>query len=421
MISQTIKEHPEAIKMENKPLSGIKVVELATVVAAPSCGRLLAALGADVIKVEPPKGDPWRLVYAVIGKGFDELEDPIFDICNSGKRTISIDIKNPRGYDLLMELIGDADVFLTNTRARSLRKLNLDPDSIRERFPGIIYASLTSYGDKGPEADKPGFDNSAFWTRIGFARDTAIETEGCYPMNLPTGVGDSISGMALCNNILAALISRGKTGKGDYVSVSLYGVGLWVMGTMILRSQERYGAGFPINRERCNPTSTAYKCSDGRWVLIAILEYKRHAPVMFEALGYPDIMSDPRFSTHEDFWNNSAILLKMAEESFLKKSSDEWLEIFAGLDIACERLNSINEALEDEQAWLNGYLEHYDMLCGESCVISRMPINLESFEIPPSPPAPLFGENTAEILTGMGYSEQEIESLAADGAVVIRN
>jgi crotonobetainyl-CoA:carnitine CoA-transferase CaiB-like acyl-CoA transferase len=131
-------------------------------------------------------------------------------------------------------------------------------------------------------------------------------------------------------------------------------------------------------------------------------------------------MSDPRFSTHDEFWKNTGILLEMAEEGFLKKSSAEWVAIFAGLDIACARLNSIRETIEDEQAWVNGYLEYYDMLCGERCVISRLPLSLESCVNSPLAPAPLFGENTVDILTDMGFGAQEIESLAADGAVVIR-
>jgi len=406
--------------VENKPLSGIKVIELATVVAAPSCGRMLAAFGAQVIKVEPPRGDPWRQIYPVTGKGFDELEDPIYDLYNTGKEAVVVNLKNPDGYELVMRMLEDADVLLTNTRPRSMRKLGLDHVSIRERFPRIIYAALTSYGDKGPDADKPGFDSTAFWARSGFPLDMTIMTDDCYPVNTPTGVGDMTAGLALCSNILAALINREKTGKGDYVNASLYGSAIWVMSTMLLRSQKRYGSGFPIRREQCYPTGAPFKCSDGKWVLMAILEFDRYAPPYFEALGLPDVLSDPRFSVKEEYERNSAILLRMVEEAFLKKTSAEWLKIFAERDIACEPVNGFCDVIENEQAWINGYLEYYNMLCGEKCVVSRLPVTLESYDVPPCTPPPLYGETTAKVLSEMGYSDREIESLAAKGAVYIR-
>lgn len=146
-----------------KPLSGYKVIELSTFVAAPSCGRLLRDWGADVIKVESGKGDAWRYHGSTHRVTSTEEENPMFDLVNAGKKSVVVDLKSAEGKAVLYDLLSDADIFLTNTRAKSLRKLGLDYESLKERFPKLIYASVTGFGEEGPETDKPGFDLVAYW------------------------------------------------------------------------------------------------------------------------------------------------------------------------------------------------------------------------------------------------------------------
>ena len=158
------------------PLSGIKVVELATFVAAPVTGRILADLGAEVIKVEAPSGDGWRKTGAGYRPRFNKDENPVFDIYNTGKKFISLNLKTPEGKEALFKLLEDADVFLTNTRPAALQRLGLSYEDLKDKFPKLIYAIVLGYGEKGPEKDTPAFDTTAFWSRAGFLRDLAPKT-----------------------------------------------------------------------------------------------------------------------------------------------------------------------------------------------------------------------------------------------------
>ena len=178
------------------PLSGIKVIELAAFVAAPTVGRLMADMGADVIKVESPAGDGWRATgISYLPKRFNEDENPVFDIYNNGKKFVCLDLKAPEGIEALHKLLADADVFLTNTRPRSLAKLGLDYETLSQKYPQLIYAHVLGYGEKGPEKDTPAFDTTAFWSRGGFLRDLAPDGPDYFPVNAPSGVGDySVSG-----------------------------------------------------------------------------------------------------------------------------------------------------------------------------------------------------------------------------------
>ena len=177
----------------SNPLNGVKVVELSTFVAAPSAARVLADLGAEVIKIEGFHGDPWRLTGKNILKT-DDNENPIFDVYNMGKKSICINIKEKSGLDVVFRMLSDADVFITNVREKSLKKMGLDAKSVQGRFPRIIFAECNGYGHKGPSADDPGFDNVAFWTRSGFLQDMTIKTSDYYPVDAPTGIGDTITG-----------------------------------------------------------------------------------------------------------------------------------------------------------------------------------------------------------------------------------
>ena len=182
----------------SRPLEGIKVVELATFVAAPSCARLLADLGANVIKVEHPNGDTWRLTgKSYIPKRFCDEENPVFDIYNSGKRHIALNLKSTEGMQAFHKLLAEADVFITNTRLPALSRLGIAYEDLKDRYPALIYAAVLGYGEKGPDSAKPAFDTTAFWSRSGFLRDLAVDGESYMPVSPPFGVGDTVTGMFL--------------------------------------------------------------------------------------------------------------------------------------------------------------------------------------------------------------------------------
>lgn len=400
--------------MENRrTLEGIKVVDLSTFVAAPVCARMLADLGAQVTKIEAFRGDPWRIT-AKGSTGTAEDELPVFDLYNAGKKSIKLNIKHPDGVKILMDMLADADVFITNTRLASLKKLGLDYESIKDKFPRLIYATITGYGDKGPDANAPGFDNIAFWTRSGFMIDMAIKGEGSYPVCSPTGAGDTFTGTVLMGGILAALYQREHTGKGDYVTAALQNAGIWMLGGSIIPAQEKYHAKFP--KERCDvpPFSTSYKCADGEWFGITILDPDRYRDSAFEILG---IKEELNIANQQQMRERRAEVLAAMERAFLTKPAKEWLKLFKEADIVCGILNHMSDVVKDEQALANEFVQEYTCRNGEVCMMPCPPLRMASQPLSKSYCAPFPGEDTVEVLERMGYSAQDIDRLMTDGAV----
>ena len=401
---------------QNRTLEGIKVVELSTFVAAPVCARMLADMGAQVIKIEGFKGDPWRAT-AKASTFTAEDENPVFDIYNAGKQSIRLNIKHPDGVKLLMELLADADVFVTNTRMASLKKLGLDYESLKEKFPRLIYATITGYGELGAGANDPGFDNVAFWTRSGFLLDMSIQGEGSYPVYPPTGAGDTFTGTALFSGVLAALYQREKTGKGDYVTAALLNAGMWMMGSMVIQAQDKYQVKYPKQRSECSPFSSAYKCADGEWITITILDHDRYRAPVFEILGVTEEMAPLEITTQEAMKRKSAQVMPILERAFRKKPAAEWLAQLKAADVVCGIMNHMNDATKDEQALVNGFVQDYTCHNGQVCKMPCPPTRLGSQPLPQAKSAPLAGEDTAAVLEAMGYSAEAIEQLIKDGAV----
>lgn len=375
-----------------KPLEGLRVVELTTYVAAPTCGKLLRDQGAEVIKVEAPRGDAWRYNFAL-----SDHPNPRFHICNAGKKSIVLDLKTEEGLAALHKLVARADVFITNTRSQSLIRLGLDHDTLCERYPRLIYAFLSGYGEAGPDADLPGFDTVAYWAKSGFMADMSISTGHNYPVDSPVGVGDSVTGMTLYAGVMTALLQRERTGRGDYVTASLYNTGIWAVSGSIILSQYP-SVTMPRTRDTCFPESSAYRCADGEWLQLCILEFDRYAPSLFAALGYPDILKDPRYSTFEARLVHNGELVALAEEVFATKTVEEWLDILRPLDIVCCRIAHFADIPHSEQAWANDYLERLSYGGGDDYVVPRSPIRMGSRPTAPLEECPALGADTAAVL-----------------------
>lgn len=397
-------------------LQGVKVVELSTFVAAPVCARMLGDLGADVIKVESFQGDPWRATAkACTFTGDDEL--PVFDIYNAGKKSVRLNIKHEAGMKALMQLLAQADVFITNTRAGSLKKLGLDYESLKEKFPRLIYASITGYGEKGPDAASPGFDNLAFWTRSGFLLDMSVKGEGSYPVYSPTGAGDTFTGTVLFASVLAALYRRERTGHGDFVTAALYNAGIWMFAGMILQTQERYHVKYPKERADCSPFASSYRCADGEWFGITVLDHDRYRATVFRLLGIEEEMAPLNITTQAQMKQLSATVIPIMERAFAQKTSQEWLKLFREADIVCGVLNHMSDVSTDEQALVNGFVQDYTCRNGAVCRMPCPPIRLASQPLPRSEQAPTPGEDTDAVLSALGYTPQQIEQMKQDGAV----
>lgn len=398
----------------NGPLSGIKVVELAQVVAGPVAGRLMADMGADVVKIERAAGDLWRYSGISFAATFKMDENPVFDIYNTGKKIISINLKTPEGMEAMHRLLAEADVLLTNFRPAALQRLGLDYETLAKKYPRLVYAALLGYGEKGPMKDDQAYDTSAFWARSGFARDMAPVTENYFPMNMPSGAGDSPTGMLLLAEIMAALYNRDKTGKGDYVKSSLQHNGVFCMGSMIIAAQQPGGAVWPKRRDEIVPGG-AYKCADNEWVFFAMAQATT-LPRVLDMLGLSHILEDPLFSTPAARYTNSLALREHLVNGFMKQSADHWDAQAPVYDIPLIRLCHFSEISSDEQAWANGFLENVQFPTGKSHVMPTSPIEMDSASPAPTKPVGPVGTDTVEVLKTLGYSDAEIEAMLASGA-----
>jgi len=397
------------------PFAGIKIVELSNYVAAPSAGRIFADMGATVIKIEANGGDLWRNVSdSITHTGQDA--NPIFDVINSGKQSICLNIKDEQGMAILMRMLADADVFITNTRTKSLVKLGLDSKTLTEKFPRLIYAALDGYGDKGPDADTPGFDGLAFWARSGYLLDSP-EASSAYPINSGTSIGDTVTGLSLASGIMAALYAREKTGRGDIVQTSLYSSAIWVMHAMILQAEPQYGKTLPSSRSAQNSLTSVYLCKDGGWFKLGVLDYKKDAQRLYDLLGISEDVKAIGVVDAATKAQHNTELRELLEKVFLTKDRDEWVKLLKEADIVSGPLFHFRDVCTDEQAWANGYLEEFRLRNGTTCPMPRTPIRLASAPLTPSPIAPLPGEQTDDILRAYGYSEEEILALHGRGTV----
>ena len=277
------------------PMEGVKVVEVGVWIAGPAAGGILADWGADVVKIEPPGvGDPARLFQTMLGA--DLPFNPVFENDNRSKRSIAIDLSSAEGRLLALDLIDRADVFVTNVRMAALKRLGLDPDSLLERCPRLVYAAISGYGMSGPDADLPAYDISGFWARSGIA--ASLTTPGSHPPFQRGGMGDHNTGLAAAGAVSAALYSRERTGRGQLVTTSLLREGLYTL-SFDLALGVRFGVPLQVADRKCmgNPCINNYADKDGRWFWIVGLEAERHWPPLARVVGHPEWIEDSRFAT----------------------------------------------------------------------------------------------------------------------------
>lgn len=402
--------------MEERALTGIKVIELATFVAAPCATRFFADQGADVIKIEAPSGDNLRYGAASEGRPDDPEENIVFDIENGNKRDLGLNLKKKDAYEALMKLLEEADIFITNWRPQALKKLNLDYESLKERFPKLVYGCITGYGDKGPDKDLPGYDATAFFARGGMLG--TLYEKGTVPMNVIPGVGDRQAGISLAAGVLAALYKAKSTGKGEKVSVSLLATSIFMQATMIQSSQ--YGQlHYPIKKEETlNPLMTCYKTKDERFIQLALPVYDIFLKPFAKAMSHEEWITDERFCNAQVLHNgNIAFLYREISDCFSKLTVKEVSEILTKADLPFALAQLWDEVLEDPQAWATDCFCKLDYHTGSRTMV-RNPVRFEEAGLPPYNKAPKIGQHTKEILKEIGYSDEKIEQMISDKEIV---
>lgn len=402
----------------DKPLKGIKVLDLSAFVAAPCTGRFLADLGAEVIKIERNSGDTWRYTgISYLPTRFTHEENPVFDIYNTGKKLISLNLKTPEGMEVFNKLLDQSDIFITNTRKPALERLGISYEQVKEKHPRLIYAMVTGYGDKGPDSSMPAFDTTSFWSRCGMLRDMSVVSKGnkFYPIYPPAGVGDSVTAFVLLSQINAALFQRERTGKGQFMEASLFHTGIFSFGTMIIANQRPWGRQYPTTRTGHSCPGGFYECSDGEWVYIGTSMVNVLLKQMCTVTGRLDLLEDERFNTLSSIREHKEELYEIFRAEFLKKPSEEWLKIAKENDFALAKMKSFSEVCEDEQAWANDFLEHVEFPNGAVDVMPSSPFHMESLSGLKTTPAGAVGQHTAEILSSLGYTKEQIEELENKG------
>lgn len=395
-------------------LAGIRVVEVGTMVFAPSACAILADFGADVIKVEPPgQGDLNRHYHTLPGLPVSDLPYT-FQADNRNKKSVAIDLKTAAGYEVLRRLVTRADVFATNYRLSALSRLKLTYDDLAPIQPRLIYALGTAFGEEGTERDKPGYDAVTYWSR------SAIESQ-VFPVDgwlgpFPYGSGDHPSGMALFGAILLGLYQRQESGRGCKVSTSLLANGAWANATML--QAQLAGAALADKRPRArayNFASLHYKTADGRFLRMSILNVERDWPRLCTAIGRPELTSDPRFADPANRARHMELLIPIIDEAFLKHDAERWRRALTEHDIAHSVMPTYPEVASDPQMHVNQVivpLEHPRL--GTIATINS-PIQINGCEKKRPTAAPELGEHTCQILGELGYSPAEIEQLFVTG------
>jgi crotonobetainyl-CoA:carnitine CoA-transferase CaiB-like acyl-CoA transferase len=376
------------------PVEGIKVVELGVWVAGPAAAGILADWGADVIKIEPPAGDPGRLFGRMLG--CDLGVNPPFEMDNRSKRSIVLDLRADADRDTAFELLSDADVFVTNLRPGALQRLGLDFESVSARNPRLVYGMITGYGQTGPDADRAAYDVAAFWSRAGVAH--LLTRPGDTPPFQRGGMGDHSAGMTLAAAICAALVARQRTGTGQLVSTSLYRQGAYTV-SFDLNTYLMTGQPIAVGQRETmgNPAMNNYATGDGRRFWIVGLEGDRHWPPLCRAVGRSEWLDDPRFSDAGARFVNAVELIAELDAIFATRTLDEWAEIFRGEpEFFWSPVNSLEDVVADEQFHAAGGM--VDVPDGESAIaMVATPADFHGTPWSPRSAAPELGQHTDEI------------------------
>ena len=403
-------------------LEGVKVLEVSAWAFVPSGGGVLADWGAEVVKVEPPTGDPMR---GLVNMGA-ESTGPSFpwEIWNRGKRSIALDLQQERARQIVLDLAAEADVFLTSYLPATRAKLGLDIADVQARNPRIVYACGTGYGTKGEDAEKGGYDQITYWSRSGVSSAVTPPDYG-RPLGMPSGAfGDSISGMALAGGVAGALLRRERTGKGGVVDVSLMGTAMWSMQMAIVGAsvmgltppEDDTSVTPPPAAFVLNPLVNNYRTKDGRWLALCLLQLDRFWEDVVRVVGRPELVDDPRFAGgaihqhHQD-------LVEELEQAFASRTLAEWRVELAKQPGQWDVVQHISELPHDPQALANRFVQTVSYPGGHELPLVASPVQFDGGP-PTLGPAPEFAADTEELLGRLGMDDEAIIDAKLSGGVI---
>ena len=395
------------------PLAGVKVVEIASFVAVPAAGALLADLGAEVIKVEVPWGEIYRHATPRLA-GFDSdfTAGPPFQMDNRGKRSLGLDLALPQAQEALRKVISTADIVITNVLPARLDKYGLDPEALRADRPDLIVGRLSGYGPSGDRANDPAFDYSAFWALSGLMDH--LHDLDSPPGWMRPGMGDHSAAMSLVVGLLAALRTRDAGGEGQIVDVTLQQIGYYINGNdtaLALVTGET-----PPRHDRCaprNPLWNHYRCQDDRWLFLVMIDSERYWAAFARSIGRPELSEDPRFVNARERFRNSRELVTILDEVFGMQPLEKWIEPMNAERIIWAPVRTLAEAITDENAQQYGSFATVEHPVHGTFKTVAPPLQMSGHSMTGSNPAPELAAHTAEVLAEAGVDEETIALLVA--------
>lgn len=392
--------------------AGLKVLDVSSWIAAPTCAAMLADMGADVIKVEPPEiGDGYRAYYQLPPSPNSEV-NYTWALDNKNKRSITLNLKNEEGLDLLHRLIADCDVYVTNMPLPLRREIGLMYEDIAPLNERMIYASLTAYGEEGPERDKEGFDLVAYWSRSGLMNQ--MRHKGIEPFQAMAGMGDHPTGVALYGSIVTALLRRERTGKGGKVHTSLLANGLWSASCFAQAAWAKDADWSQIPEQRLQ--TALYQTADGRWIQLSMIRTVELFDHVVLVLGHPEWLADERFSTPESRIEHHQVLTEMMREVIAARTAKEWMSEFEAEGLPVAMVAEFGDLPSDPQVLINNMAMDPAEDIGMDKMI-RDPINVDGLGRVGARNPPEHGEHADEILREIGLSPEHIQALRDRGIV----
>jgi formyl-CoA transferase len=393
--------------------SGLKVVDLASFIAGPAAAVILSDFGADVIKVEPPKGELWRIAHKIPPQP-SAKDAYAWHLSNRNKRGLTLDLKAPGAQAVVERLVRWADVLIVNTPHAARKKLRLEYDDVVQWNPRLIYADLTGFGENGPDANLPGFDITAYWARSGLLAQT--RDAGAPPTWPVSGSGDHATAVGLYSAIVTALYRRERTGKGSYVTTSLLAEGVWAAGMFIQAAlAEAKFFGLHDRKAPPNPTMNVYRSADNQWFLLLVTPDKVAA--LATGIGRPELLTDARFNDPAKLAANATELTAILDEVFAAQPMAHWREVFDQTHITFGEVKAPSEVVNDPQLRANNIVVPLEGAGGKLTSTINSPIQVHGVTKVSARRAPALGEHNEEILKQIGFNSNDIDSLRASGAI----